>query len=496
MSYSEYMIKKPTQTVNDIYHAKLINFKHNQNQEQKYEQKQQVTTINYASVNIYDDIITQPEPMNDNAKEIDLGLTHITELHSHSHADESKYKHRISFNTDLLNNKPITRTNSMNMPAGNNEKLLCKLIISTRDDHEKLVDEDASRHRSNCCVINSGNMASATLNGTTAGDMFLSSSSTSSPGLTNKDSQQSSSNSSSATLVLKNPKNDSKYLQYSLISTQIAKSNTDVVDDRTTFKTDLLVLKSNQNLNQYQLQPVAPKLIKDSTLLTPLSKISPTPFELSPPLVDVVCTCNKSSGSGRAAKSTSTSYLFSKISSIAKQNTLFVQKQDSSTSSVSSSSRKSVSSLCSQPGEPSTYNSSTKIMTSLANKTSKLFSRKNSHSSQRQTLDNLHISPILVPTDYVSKPLNDKKYSNKLSPSSLNKTETRHLIKRKTIKEIKSSSSSSTSSNYASSNLSLGDSLTEIVKSCPENKRFFRKRSQSILDKADKILWFYNQVFI
>ncbi|CAF0788043.1 unnamed protein product [Brachionus calyciflorus] len=513
-----------------IYYAKLINFGKKSNQ--FYQQQQQLNnkSIN-KKMNIYEDITDLTNS--------DLVVNSTNQQQQQQQPQRSLKTKRLALNQQQNNKQnqmiinQIYKDNLNNilnkqqqqqqqLKANNNEQLLFKLIKT-----------NSSTSTSPCSTSTSSTSST---------------SSTTSSKITKKSTTTNSSlsNSQSSTLLVKKKPYTqpdlNTYLQYSLITTQIPKqhkssdeSNDEDCPTQTIQKNfDLLVLKPSNTNNSNKLAQNSN--LHDSTLLTPLhhntapktlnkkisidSISSPTPVPFDS--FNYFNKLNKNSNSPaeqnqqqvNSVKSASTSYLLSKISSLAnltlpKNRPSITPTSTTANSSSSSSSSAQQSPIMNQQG----------LMNNLANKTTKFFNRKlsqqtlelsttplssNSYlilsSSSVNSIDQETQSPSLT-MDYLDENnlddvCCDEEVNCLIGQQNLdyNDCASSSKIGYKTVQRIKnlksaSSSSSSTKSSISSSTNHVNVTTTTATTS---SRRPFKKRSQSIHANLDNKIWFYN----
>lgn len=194
-------------------------------------------------------------------------------------------------------------------------------------------------------------------------------------------------------------------------------------------------------------------------------------------------------------KSASTSYLLSKISSLASL-TLPKSSNSSTGSSLSSSSASSYhqnhNTQQTTPPSTSTNTSHTiinsggnSLMTNLANKTTKFFNRKNS----QQQMTNDTSSSYMLSSSSSNSIGSPNKNDIDTNPSSPLTFSIHHEANQRNpkysavnLRTIKSSTSAYMSHNNSNNNNTI------------LSRRPFKKRSQSNHVKADEKIWFFNQV--
>lgn len=461
-----------------IYYAKLVNFDRKTNQNC---QKQP----SYETMNIYQDLtdsdfvdqVNQQHLMQQQEKQRSLKTKRLTlsQQNSKQNSINQIYK-------DNLNNI----FGKQHIKSNNNEQLLFKLIKT-----------NSSESTSPCST--SSNSTSST------GSKLKKSPTSSTSSITN----------SQTLLVRKKPSPDlNTYLQYSLITTQIPKQqrsddsgSNDEESSHTIKKNfDLLVLKPANRVNHCSAH--------DSTLLTPLhnntvkqgKKISIDNIS-SPTLVpfdsfNYYNKLNKNPGSSpvecaqTSVKSASTSYLLSKISSLA---SLTLPKSRPSVTPTSSSSSSS-------SAQQSPIMNNTGLMNNLATKTTKFFNRKLSQQQIEVSTTPLSSNSYMIlssssvnsidpdnPSPSVTMDL-DENFTTNLEDecdeeiNCLMSSDCNDGAKMayKTVQRVKHLKSASSSSSSTKSSVS-----TNVVTS---SRRPFKKRSQSIHANLDNKVWFYNPV--
>lgn len=467
---------------NAIYYAKLVNLDRKTNQNCQNQPS-------YETMNIYQDI-------SDSDFVDQVNQQHLIKQQEKQRSQKTKRLTLNEQNSKQNSINQIYRDNlnnifgKQNIKSNNNEQLLFKLIKT-----------NSSESTSPCSTSSN------------------STSSTSSKLKKSPTSSTSSITNSQTLLVRKKPSPDlNTYLQYSLITTQIPKqqrsedstpSNDDDSNHTIQKNFDLLVLKRSNRSNQ--------SVAHDSTLLTPLhntcakqgKKISIDNIS-SPTLVpfdsfNYYTKLNKNSTNSSPAecsqptiKSASTSYLLSKISSLA--NLTLPKSRQSVTPTSSSSSSSSA--------QQSPIMNSTGLMNNLASKTTKFFNRKLSQQQMEVSNTPLSSNSYMIlssssvnsidqenPSPSITMDL-DENFANNIEEecdeeinclmnSNLDCSDGTKMTY-KTVNRIKHLKSASGSSSSTKSSMS-----TNQVTS---SRRPFKKRSQSIHANLNNKVWFYNPV--
>ena len=257
-----------------------------------------------------------------------------------------------------------------------------------------------------------------------------------------------------------------KLLQYSLISAQLSKEETKHKQDENLYcdLSDFNKLRDNK-LDETTTEEIATEVKEttknyyyNSTLLTPLKPIS---SEAKITLSNETKTTTTSQSTNSNIKSASTSYLLSKITSIA---SLTMPKHNRT--AVESQFNDNNNSLTSPASTSSSSSTSVNPLSNLATKTTKFFNRKQ-HDTTDAYLVSSQTSPYLL--------FNENCANNQLlmSPAA---------------NKYSCSSSSSSSSSYLVSN----QGNTTLI--AASSRRPFKKRSQSTHNNLiNKITWYFNQ---